>query len=1775
MKECRKQIVVVCIIFLGFLLVPSLIWADVTGSEQFIQYEQSGLILTYSFDQPQLSKRELFDVEYDVITIPGLENGGDVGAPYLPIQPAYIYIPENRQIKSISVFADEKITIGTDAYIQPCQESQTIGDTTIRPVQYNQKIYASHAEFPGTFYKEVGTFFSRGHKILVLTLYPIQYTPLTGQLDFYSNIQVQIQLSETIDENRFLSYNQYDIQQVRKLIDNPETLQIVSTQNQLQPISSLETDGICEKDDFRYVIITTDIFKGYTGENSFYDLINLNLERGVTTAIVTVEEIMNEPDYWNTGIWGDGDNSIFNDTEARIRNFIKDAYVNWNTRYILLAGDIETTPSRYLYYGVYRYPTNNTEMKCFAPSDVYYTCLDGSYNADEDKLWGELEDDQENESNIDLYSEVFIGRICIDDTTELGYFVNKTINHYHNNQKNLKKVVMAGEILEELVYGGKCMDQLINECADNEVLTIGISDNWYNITKIYDCDWEEHGWPMPIATPYGTSGGWPKEELINQINNNTYFINHLGHSNNKAVLKMNIDDVDNLTNTNSLFIYSQGCLPGYFDFDDCIAEHFTSKNKNGATAVIMNTRLGWYANWGTDGPSHRYHRAFINQVYNNQNFTISEANQHSKEKNIYRIDLNRMLWCFYEITLFGDPLFSIMPQIQNYDIAVNVIDTSEQHIAINSNITIFGDIVNNGYENISNITVNLLVNDEIVDSQQITHLHYLYGVSSSFNWAAPSTAGYYNITLEVNNPYINESNLQNNKKTTTVAVGVLNNQTNKLFNTIQEAISDDSTQDKDLIIIPDGIYYENITMDKSLLLSSYNKEKTIITTDQIQYCLITIENIENASISNLTFIGGDCGIFLKNSSNIFISNCQIYNNTIGILIANSSGKNLVENNIIIKNEIGIIIDSTAKSNIIFYNYFNNTINAVDNGVQNKWNKEYYYNGFRPQGSNYWSDYSTISDNFIGPDQNISGNDGIGDIPYLIQGNATSFDFYPRINPAMKIFPAMVYIDDDNIEGPWIGTNEYPLQNLTAAINVSIEGDSIYIKNGVYGENAIIKKPLKIFGKNSENTIFDNGEITIQSDNVELSGIMFRNSENYAIQATGENITIFKNVFDNNSVGIKAINVINSSIYNNNFTDNNDSSIYLLYSDNNKIFRNYMFGNNVGIYISTSTYNLIFENNISNSEQDGISLFGLSNNNYITNNTFYNSLHGIQCEIGRICQNNITKNNFINNIYGFINTEYSNYNNNIYYNNFISNLPFESVDIFDQGDNNYTKIIKNWYIGGNYYLKYDEPSERAWDNNSDGIIDSPYAIPNTNCYDYLPLAQPMNGTIPVYKPKSVYVDDDNTQGPWNGTKENPYQTIKEALEKEPEQIIINVAEGIYTDYLDITKTVKLIGSDKNTTFIRAGNILASPGITIRSNGVVISGFTIEKWNIGIRIRGNLELNIIFKHNIITNNIIKSMSGYGVDVIHSHYNKIQGNIIKQCHYDGIYIRDVSNSNIISKNTIFGNGRYGIQISTDCNLNKIFYNNILDNIEENAYDECININTLWSDYNKSVGNYWGDYNETDDNADGIGDIPYGIPPHINDNFDHYPLMEQTGWYKVQYIDPLTSQITTTSQETKGLTSCPAGDGPGYEYLQITVLDINGIPIPKLPSTDFIFSVEKDKKTDYYDELECIFTPIENKTDENGKICFEVTADTTIIGNIFISVTIQDIEIENCTSLLCNSFDLNVDGLVDILDVTTYASIEKMKSKKDKWMIDYNWDGKINDLDLDLFNEHLGHTA
>ena len=126
------------------------------------------------------------------------------------------------------------------------------------------------------------------------------------------------------------------------------------------------------------------------------------------------------------------------------------------------------------------------------------------------------------------------------------------------------------------------------------------------------------------------------------------------------------------------------------------------------------------------------------------------------------------------------------------------------------------------------------------------------------------------------------------------------------------------------------------------------------------------------------------GISLSGRSNVTIKNTEIGAFYDGIYLEDSYGNSISGNNIT-NNDYGIYLRDSL-CNVVYHNSFiDNTFQTYVYSSNSKWDDGY------PSGGNCWSDYSGV-DLYSGPYQNVTGSDGIGDTPYIIDSD--NQDNYP-------------------------------------------------------------------------------------------------------------------------------------------------------------------------------------------------------------------------------------------------------------------------------------------------------------------------------------------------------------------------------------------------------------------------------------------------------------------------------------------------------------------------------------------------------------------------------------------------------------------------------------------------------------------------------------------------------------------------------------------------------------------------------------------------------------
>jgi len=446
---------------------------------------------------------------------------------------------------------------------------------------------------------------------------PIKYNPLTGSLSYFKKVKIKLitapdPLSSLALQN--ISATDYTKERIKEFVQNPEDIS-------LYPIKKAKSD------DYQLLIITPMQF-----ENNFQALIDIYLERGIKTEVITTEYIYA--------------NSTGQDNQEKIRNYIIQEYQDHSVEYILLGGDVEHVPYRGFYCQV---QSSSVYEDNGIPADLYYSALDGNWNTNGDNLWGEPGED-------DLLPDIAVGRFSFSDATELSNMINKTIS-YQNNPVlgELRDPLLAGEDLypSPQTWGADYLELLIGFHDDNGYTTIGIPDD-HNIETMYERD-----------------ASWTGSDLIAEVNSGKQFIHHVGHANSGYVAHLSNSDITdanfynaNGTDHNYTIMHTHGCICGAFDDSDCILERMVAI-QNFAVAVVGNSRYGWFNEGQTEGPSAHLHREMVDALYSDKMNHLGAAFVESKIQTAPWVtapgqwEEGALRWNFYDINVLGDPALSV------------------------------------------------------------------------------------------------------------------------------------------------------------------------------------------------------------------------------------------------------------------------------------------------------------------------------------------------------------------------------------------------------------------------------------------------------------------------------------------------------------------------------------------------------------------------------------------------------------------------------------------------------------------------------------------------------------------------------------------------------------------------------------------------------------------------------------------------------------------------------------------------------------------------------------------------------------------------------------------------------------------------------------------------------------------------------------------------------------------------------------------------------------
>ncbi|HUU01422.1 MAG TPA: C25 family cysteine peptidase, partial [Myxococcota bacterium] len=635
------------------------------------QSEADELRLPVAFDAP-------FTMESPAgksLAVPGAVLHAGPGAPLLPQKTVYFLLPYGHKPASLRLSDQKTEPLAGVFFLAPAQLPRpipSVGKPRLTPP--DPAVYNSDEPQPGAWARLGQVQYKRGYALVPVTVFPLSYRPLSGRVDRLVSATLVL---TTKPGGRVAPLLRARASDIESLEARAADFSALYTYPQKPPRGPVRLDP----GSYSYLIVAPEQFIGLGGEDSLEALGAVREAGGLPATIVSLEWI-----YQNyLGDRPDGGQ----DDATRIRDFLTDAFMEWGVSYALLVGDADEAdvggesgdnilPVRKLFVD-----THNPDAAAdYLPSDLYYGCLDGTFDDDADGVYGEHGDGPDG-GEVDLMAELYVGRAPADSAEEVRNFVKKTLAYNQAAGSWLKNILMVGELLwsdPANVWGADFMDEIAQGSSSSGYTTQGFASlPFFEISTLYDRD-------------LGGDGSWDATDLAALLDNGTHVVNHLGHSNVTYNMRMMNADVDGLVNANPFLLYTQGCLPGAFDnvadveeggfvySADCIAEHFVM-GPHGAFAAVVNSRYGW-GSFQTDSPSQRFHRQFFDAFFGEGIATLGQAQADSKEDNAALFSDDYTRWVGFESNLLGDPAVVLKKNLNTDQPLLGVYPPEIQFVAL-------------------------------------------------------------------------------------------------------------------------------------------------------------------------------------------------------------------------------------------------------------------------------------------------------------------------------------------------------------------------------------------------------------------------------------------------------------------------------------------------------------------------------------------------------------------------------------------------------------------------------------------------------------------------------------------------------------------------------------------------------------------------------------------------------------------------------------------------------------------------------------------------------------------------------------------------------------------------------------------------------------------------------------------------------------------------------------------------------------------------------------
>ncbi|MFQ6616653.1 MAG: C25 family cysteine peptidase, partial [Fidelibacterota bacterium] len=490
---------------------------------------------------------------FDVVHVEGTYPVGEEGTPRLPVKTVFLVLPQGAVAQGVRVTGVETVVLDGDFVPLPVQKPGIPGEV-VAFTEPSQDVYTSPDPYPSTVVRLGTSGHMSGYAVAAVLVAPVQYLPADRALLFHESIEFDVDLALSSRESGFPE-RQVRSTSLRKerfiqtLVENPEDVILARPPTRRERLDAVETDQTgfsprsvpsVQGSPVDYLIVTSEELKP-----AFEVLAEWKTQKGVPAVVRTLEEIK-------------GSTPAGADDAQTLRRFIARAREKWGVTWLLLGGDVEVIPARYV--EVDRWGTEKI-------SDLYYGDLDGNWNADGDAVWAERSGDQ-----VDFYFDLFVGRAPVETVEEAEVFVAKSIDYDRGEGNHLDRILYMGEKLWP--GDGKYYCERVDAYA---------SKHWLEKTRLYESDGTEDRNSVLAAMDAG------QNLIFNVSHGNAYriLVGPSGHA-------LEYTDMYALGNTGRYSIfYNVTCNANDISYSDSFSEWFMLNAEGGGVGYIGSTWLDY------------------------------------------------------------------------------------------------------------------------------------------------------------------------------------------------------------------------------------------------------------------------------------------------------------------------------------------------------------------------------------------------------------------------------------------------------------------------------------------------------------------------------------------------------------------------------------------------------------------------------------------------------------------------------------------------------------------------------------------------------------------------------------------------------------------------------------------------------------------------------------------------------------------------------------------------------------------------------------------------------------------------------------------------------------------------------------------------------------------------------------------------------------------------------------------------------------------------------